>query len=495
MPKRCIGINISDSYIRAVQITGSGGNLKLEKSFASTRSSSNDDPVTALKSLSFQYGFNKKAAVAVNLDYRNTFYANIETQPAKTAQAIAVRDIRQDDFPMAADKIITAAVPNRRRSLHEKEESMLVTAVGKKSLHKRFNLAQQANLNCQSVDAPVFALQADIEINHPEIASSRAIILYSDNDCVIMTATWNHDILIARNLPCFLDCSNDDNFDLDNKIRILIQEIEITWRVAFGGKIPEKTNLALAGEFSKNNYIANLLINELPCKITHLDNYRRISVLKQPDKEQDFTIALGLAIRNLAPAKTIGVNLLNAQKQLAAKNLNVSKSQVITAAVLAAALVLAFLGNILFNQYRLESINAQLENHARRIITETLPVNFNIINEVAGLQMNEQLDILQKQYAQLQSYMKKNDACLTALQLISACTPPELNITVKTISISDSETLITASSLNYLAGQTWKDALINTGKFQSVDITKPARADDAGQITFSVSAAPIQGDK
>ena len=497
MPKRCIGINISASFIRAVQMTGSGGNLKLEKSFASTRSPSHDDPVAALKSLTARHGFDKRAAVALNLDPRKTFYANIETLPAKTAQAIAVRDIRQDDFPLAADEIITAAIPNRRRSLHEKEESMLVTAAGKKSLHRRFNLAQQANLNCQSIDAPVFALQAEIEINHPEIAADRAIILYSDNDSIILTAAWNHDILIARNLPCFLDCGNDVNYDLDNNIRILIQEIEITWRVAFGGKIPEKTNLVLAGEFSKNSYVTNLLENELPCKITHLDNFRQIDVLKQPDKEQDFTIALGLAIRNLAPTKTIGVNLLNTQKQLAAQNLNITKTQIITAAILAAGLVLAFLGNILFHKYRLENINAQLENQARQIISETLPADFNIIDDVAAVQLIEQLELIKNQYTLLQPYMEKNDVCLATLQLISACTPPELDITVNAITISDAEALITASCSNYWAQQTWKDALMDTGKFQSVKIIKPVRADAdaAGQITFTVNAALKQEAK
>ncbi|GAH96597.1 unnamed protein product, partial [marine sediment metagenome] len=69
MVKRCIGIDIGSSYLRAVQIVRTGDELCIEKVFSAQTRRSKDSPPEILKRLSSKYGFDLRADIAISMPH------------------------------------------------------------------------------------------------------------------------------------------------------------------------------------------------------------------------------------------------------------------------------------------------------------------------------------------------------------------------------------------------------------------------------------------
>ena len=108
MPKRCIGIDISSSYLRAVQIMRAGEELRVERVFSTPIRRSTDILPDALRSLTSQHGFDRRAEAAVSLPHGAVFFRHVRTD------LVGLEQIRQGDasalqpnFPIEPEEIVT----------------------------------------------------------------------------------------------------------------------------------------------------------------------------------------------------------------------------------------------------------------------------------------------------------------------------------------------------------------------------------------------------
>ena len=483
MAKRCIGIDIGPSHLHAVQLTGGAGRFHVEKTFSAPTCREPNFTAESLKTLVASHGFDRRAPVAVSTPHNQVFFRNIKknlvpdkpsrTNPDPTAEF---------NFPIPSRDVITADCPNRGPAGNK--NSLLVTATNRKSLESRLDHLEKAKMRCCLADAPIFALLTAVTTNHPQFITGPAIIVYTDHSHIILAVTSDKDILIARNLPLCASPSQNDTHSTEKLTQNLLQEIEISWRAAFHKKIPENTNIVLAGAISDKPDLISSLRQSLNCQITTVDLSAKVTFPAESEPLGQFALAQGLALRALAPNDTVGVNFIKAVEKSANKNSNCKKHAILTISLLA-ALTAAYLTGIFISKARLENKYLNIRNQIRQVFIQTLPDQAtNIVDEPA--QMDQSLQLLKKQYASLKPFAGSTLDPLAVLHSITANTPENLNVKIDSISITASSANITALCGSFEDAYKWEKLLSSVPQFNSVKVRSPRRQPDS-RVKFNVS--------
>ncbi|MCJ7729422.1 MAG: hypothetical protein MUO27_06055, partial [Sedimentisphaerales bacterium] len=133
MVRRCVGIEIGPSYLRAVQVSLTGEHFSIEKAFSAQTRRSTDSLSNILRSLSDRFGFDRHADLAVSMPNDAVFFRNLQTDSA-TLERLRSRDFSSLEyhFPIPPDEI--AAQVCSTRQLPGEKWSVLAAAVARTSL-------------------------------------------------------------------------------------------------------------------------------------------------------------------------------------------------------------------------------------------------------------------------------------------------------------------------------------------------------------------------
>ena len=115
MIKRCIGIDLGRTYVRAVQMIRTPEGFLIEKTFGMQTRRSTDSVPQILQSLMTQHGFDRRADVAVSMPAQAVSFAEIQTDAAglqamRDGETIKLRD----DLPIAVEDAIIQVCSTRR---------------------------------------------------------------------------------------------------------------------------------------------------------------------------------------------------------------------------------------------------------------------------------------------------------------------------------------------------------------------------------------------
>jgi Tfp pilus assembly PilM family ATPase len=475
MAKRCIGIDINSTKTHAVQLLVSGkGKFHVEKVFSSSMRRQSDTPTELLKSLTHKHGFNKRANAALALSSSDLYCATIDTEQIDQIDP-------QNYFPVPPEQIITRTCSTHSSWNHR--NTTLMAATTKDSLRQQLDTIKNASLRPVMADAPAMALYEAVITNHPEIASSTALIIYSDNAHIIMVVADNKNILITRNIP--QPAANDDkNDDSTERYSNLLREIEMTWRAATNEKIPENTLVVLAGQMSDNQHVQKMLHQELTCRIITFEPFAKINYRDNDKVDPEICIAQGIALRALTHEKNTGFDLSEIAQNKSARQ-RTPRKEAQLCLYLAIAIGLIYITGLFMRQGYLEKQHDNIKNQIRQIFTQTLPSEKNIVNEL--VQLEAQLDLQQKQYNLFSSQAGAAVEPLDILQTISANSPKELQITIDEIQISNKAVRISAQCNSSAGVYKWQGILQKAPAFKSVEILNLQSRPDSSSMNFTVS--------
>ena len=179
MIKKCIGIDIGRSYLRAVQIMRTGDELCIEKVFSTPTRRSQDSPPEILRQLSDKHGFDGRADIAITMPHDTVFFRNLETDFAGLQQNHRLPESALEyNFPIEPDNTVAQVCSWRR--LPGDKYSALTAAAARTSLNERLNILAEAKMHPNLVEAAIFAVHSTVAVNHPEIETGQAIIAYID---------------------------------------------------------------------------------------------------------------------------------------------------------------------------------------------------------------------------------------------------------------------------------------------------------------------------
>jgi len=483
--KRAIGIDIGSSHLCAVQILRIGKAFCIEKVFKTQIRRSTDSPSNILKAKMREYGFSRSAAVALSVPNEAVFFRRLETdygglEQIRTSGPFAL----EYDFPIDPNEMV-GQICSYRRMTAEKY-SVLTAAVAKKSLRESFDILLGAKRRPDLIDTAVFAIHSTVAQNHPEIRTGTALIVRIAESYLTLTVVQDNSIVMVRHLPIVDISSGDPGSDPQRIVEVLSLEAGIIWRKLFGSELDRDTRMYLV---ASDDYLAALRVaikENLPCQTIVVNPYAKILLKHLYRIPSDIIVAEGLALRMLAPDRTTGINLLEADNADMRPALNVKKEFAICAVLIIAIAIVSLIG--LFTQLsHLEGQYAGVKNEMKEIFQRALPEEKNIVNPLA--QLEQKLQILQKDYTLLNSIFGGSAGPLEVLHAIATSTPSELKISLDDVLVTAESVRLAGTSDSFESVYNWQHLLDNALHFSTVDVRDVRREPNSEMVHFVVLAS------
>jgi Tfp pilus assembly protein PilN len=482
MAKRCIGIDIGFSYLRAVQIARVGEELCIENVFGTQTRRSKDSPQEVLRHLTGKHGFDHRAEVAISMPNDAVFYRNLETDFAGLEQIHqAPKSVLAHNIPIEPDEIIAQTCSHRQ--LPDEKYSVLTSSVSKASLRERLNILARAKMKPNLVETVIFAIHSTVAVNHPEVATGRAIIAYIDDSYLDLAVTEDNNIVIVRNILIASQSDNNTDLNPEEVARFLTREAEVTWLKAFGEKPSEDTlvYLATSGDISPDFETA--IKENTRCEIVTIEPYAIVKRSFEKNGDDGICIAEGLALRSLAPEKTAGVNFLEAYNAGTKPKLNLKKELIICAALAAAIVVVSFVG--LFVQlFHMETKYTNIKNETEEVFRQTLPEEKNIVNPL--VQLEQKLGSFRKDYQLFASFSPGNLSPLKVLHGITSNTPSQGNIKIADLLITAESVRLKGTCDSFDSVYQWQRLLQDIPGFTLVDVQDVQKDAKANVVHFVI---------
>jgi len=484
MIKRCIGIDISSSCLRAVQILHKGEEFHIEKALSVPTRRNTDSPADIIRSLVKQHAFDRHADVAISMPHDVVFFRNLETDSAGTERIRSLdSSVLENDFPIQPDEIIAQVCSYRQ--LPDGKYSALTAAVSKKILYERLSLLAGAKLRPVLADAAIFAVHSTVAINHPEITAGRAIIAYANESCLTLAVTEDNNILIVRNIPIMASSGSNIHSVQEQLAEILPHEAQTTWQKTFDEEIERNTKIYLVSEGRVSDALEKLVKKNLRCRIVVVDPYARVKGPADGNSDLGISVAQGLALRVLSPEAAAGVNFLDADNADIKSALNPRKEFAIFAALAAAIVVVSLIG-LFVRLSLLETKYNQIRNEIAAIFQQVLPEEKNIVNPLA--QLEQKLQSVQKDYTLLGSASGAGVGPVEVLYAISKNIPSQVNVKIDNMLITAGFARLTGTSQSFESVYNWQKLLQETPLFSTVDVQDIRRSPESGLVNFTILA-------
>jgi len=479
MIKRSIGIEIGPSYLRAIQISRTGGRFHIEKTFRTKTRRSKDSPPEILRLLIKKYGFDRRANVAVSMPQDTVFFRTLETDSAGIERMrILDPSIFQNNFPLLTEEIVPqicscTTMPNEKYSV-------LLAAAAKYSITERLDILSRAKLYPDLAETIIFAAYSTALINHPEIKTGKTATIYINESHISLVVTQNSNVLIVRSIP-LADTPETELAD-EQVAQLLSQELDVTWRKVFGAGLGPDDNLYLAVGTISAEKLVPCLEEQFSCPVTDINPHRNIECDSERNDGRDMYVCEGLALRLLAPDQTMGVNFIQGYSTNLKQGLNLKKELVMYAALVGSIIIIALAG--LFIRFsRLESEYAHLQNDINTVFRQTLPDEKNIVNPL--VQLDQKLKVLQADYKSFGAALP-DFGPLEILHTVTESIPALSNISIEDILITPDSIRLTGITQSFEQLYNWQEILQEVPEFTNVNVHNPNRDTQSTTVRFTI---------
>ena len=484
MIKRCIGIEVGQSHLCAVQVLRIGKAFCIEKVFETQARRGTDSASETIKTLVSEHGFDRRAAVAISMPNDAVFFRNLETDSAGLEQ---IRESRYSTFdyyfPIEADEII--AQPFSYRQTADQRYSILTAAVPRRSLRETREIVVGARMQPSLIGTTVFSVHSTVSLNHPDSRAGIAIISRVTESCLTLAVTENNKILVVRHFPVVSSSEGNGNAIEDMVGQVLCHEIGITWRKMFEAEIPQDTRIYLAGSYESMVDLKATIKENLGCRAIITNPYARVLLKHEGRPRADISVAEGLALKTLAPEHIAGINFLEADS-VRAKSTTSLKKEIMVCAVLVAAIAAVSLTGLFIRRSQLENKYTDIQNEIIENFRRALPQE-KIVSPLA--QLDQKLQAMQKDYALFGPALGTGIGPLDVLNVITNSIPEDVNISFDDVLITTESIRLTGTAESGESVYNWQRLLEQTPQFSSVEVGDPLTVD--GKLVHFIIQASI----
>ena len=485
MPKRCIGIDIGRSHLRAVQVAKTSEGLCLERTFGVQMRRSTDSLPEILRSLTANHGFDRRADVAIALPHHLFFFADVEVDAAGLAD---LKDRNsaglKDHFPIATEEVVSHVCSVMRFA--DGRHSVLVAATSVESLREELRLLEEGRMRPARADTPITAAHTAVLANHPESARGLAAVLYVDESTLSLAVTHDASILLVRNIPMVTPGDQDFPSFVRETAEIVAQEIEITWRRLFGNAPDAGMRLFLIASDNMTRRLARTIPEKINCRTIAVNPYATVRRGQGVDAEFPLCIAEGLAIRSLQGDPSDLINFLPAYHARTRPKLRLRKELAICGMLAGTAAAVWIIG--LFLQLSsLESNYAALKRQSEEIFRRTVPTETNVVNP--KVQLQQKLDSFHEDCQLYTCFSPGRPEPLAILYALSRHVPAGGELKLHDVLIAGDSVRVMGSCDSFAAWSRWQKHLERIPGLQVADPPNPKKDPDSGRVLFTVSLA------
>ena len=490
MAKKCIGIDLGQRHLRAVQIARTPDGFLVEKTFGMRTRRSTDSPVEILRSLPTVHGFDRHADVVASLPQHTIFFTETETDDAGL-QALRAGNVSflKDAFPIPGEETVVQVCSVRQ--LSQGNHSALVAAAAGEQIQEQLRLFNEARMPPAAIDAPITALQTAVMLNHPEIAQGIALILYVDESALNLTVLQNADILMVRNIPLFMRLDSEADSLAEQVAAAVESEVEITWRKLFGADPDADLRIYFASTRGTTEDLAAAIQEKVEGRVTPVDPFAVVQRCEGAQGNGPILVAEGLALRMLSADQTARVDFLAAYHRRTRPRWNARRQLAICAGLLAATAIVWFAG-LLVQLSVLESEYGRLKEQIESVFRTALPQERNVVNPLAQLQ--QKLDAFETDYELFSSFRPGRPSALETLDMLSTHTPADGNTTLHDVLIAADSVRVTGSCDSFATVSQWQHLLTEKQPFDTVDIQSQKKDAQTGKVHFTLSLSSARGE-
>jgi len=264
---------------------------------------------------------------------------------------------------------------------------------------------------------------------------------------------------------------------------ILTQEAEVTWLKAFGEEIGEDAQIYLATAGDTSGDLEAAITESTRCEIVAVEPYAMVKRSFEKNGDTGICVAEGLALRALAPEKTVGVNFLEADNAEMKPKLDLKKELIIFATLAAAIVVVSIVG-LFVRLFHLESKYTNIKNEIEEVFQNTLPEEKNIVNPL--VQLEQQLVSFRKDNQLFASFYPTNLSPLKVLHSITSNTPSQGNIRIDDLLITTESVRLKGTCDSFESVYQWQRLLQDTPGFTLVDVQDVQKDARANAIHFII---------
>ena len=239
--------------------------------------------------------------------------------------------------------------------------------------------------------------------------------------------------------------------------------------------------LATAGDISDD--LETAIIKNSRCEIVTVEPYAMIKRSFEKNDDVGICVAEGLALRALAPEKTIGVNFLQADNAGTKPKLNLRKELTVCAALAAAIIFVSFIG-LFLQLFRLETKYTNIKNEIEEVFRQTLPEEENIVNPL--VQLEQKLDSFRTDYELFASFYPTNLSPLKVLHGITSNTPSQGNMKIDDLLITNESVRLKGACDSFDSVYQWQRLLQDIPGFTTVDVQDVQKDAKANVVHFII---------
>jgi Tfp pilus assembly PilM family ATPase/Tfp pilus assembly protein PilN len=484
MIKRCIGIEVGRTYVRALQMARTPEGLLIERAFSMQARRSTDSVSQILQSLMREHGFDRHADVAVSMPAQAVSFAEIQTDAAglqamRAGETLTLRD----DLPIAVEDAIIQVCSTR--ALPKDKYSILVAAASGEVMREQLQLLSEANIRPTAVDTSVMATHQALAANHPEVMIGTALILCVDESILTLAVTQDANILIVRNIPIF--CDEGAQLSVEQTAEIIEREVEITWRKLFGANPAANPYMLLVAAPKTAEPLVAAIRERIECQITIADPYAKIKRSSDVgDTDSPMCAAEGLALRALSPDSGDRRDFLAAYDTRMRPGRSVKKDSIMCAALVVVTAAVWFTG-LFIRLSVLESRYDRLKSQIQNVFRQALPQEKNVVDPLAQLQ--QKIDAFHKDYEVFSAFRPGRLSPLDIWYTLTIHTPKEGNLRFQDLLITADSVQAVGTCDSFAVISDWQRVLKQVPGFGVVDIRDQKKDARTGQVQFTLSMA------
>jgi general secretion pathway protein L len=225
------------------------------------------------------------------------------------------------------------------------------------------------------------------------------------------------------------------------------------------------------------------LVAELPAEVRRLDRVALRNLA--PDvgaQAPSFSPSLGLALREVAPAASLGVNFRRGEFTFHRGQEEMRKA-LRTVAILGLVVLVLTVLDMFVKHQQLQSQVTAIDSQIAKVFTATLPDVGRVPNPKASLQ--EQTDALRQRVNVLTDVVPvSTSTSIDVLRAAASAVPPKIRIDCEEYSMDPNEVRVRCNTDTYESVDTIKDGLQKTGFFSEVEVKDAKNSPKGGGIDF-----------
>ncbi len=490
MIKRCIGIDVGRTYVRALQMARTPEGIVLEKAFGMQTRRSTDALPKILQSLTTEHGFDQHADVAVSMPSQAVSFVEIQTdapglQAMKAGQTLSLRN----DLPVPVEDAILHVCSVR--TLPKDNYSVLVAVTSTESIREHLQSLSEANLRPVAIDSSIMAMLAALAVNHPEVMIGTALVLCVDESTLTLAVIQEGGIRIVRNIPVY--CEEGTQLSAEQTAEIVEREVEITWQRLFGADPDGSLYVALISSPKTAEQLMPALRERIECRILVADPYAKVKRSgDKADADLSLCTAEGLALRALAPDSDDRCDFLAAYDRRTHPGCRIKKELIACAALIAVTAVVWFMG-LFVRLSALESEYSQLKDRIHTVFYQALPQEKNVVDPLAQIQ--QKLDAFRKESEVFSSFRPGRLSPLEIMYALTTQTPREGNLKFHDLLITADSVQAMGTCDSFAVVSDWERRLQQVPGFDVVDIQDQKKDARTGQVQFTLSISSSQTER